>query len=258
MRIQNFIGKLTGALVITGLLAAPSPALSADFRVGALSAFVAASADSEITSTLTLFAVESVAMGYLTPASGSLAFGALPGEPLLINSPNGGSGGVVLADTVDIVGTYTADLHGGRVGLYGGYSGRPSTLSLQPDSAWSFGASIGYAGFYVRGGISDMSAAALLQSVEGWEAGLGYEMGNLDLRLTYAAAQSVGNLGVPAHQLDSKQWTLGGDYEISSSLRLNADAFYDMRSRGFTALYALPTLATPQGTGARVGVQLRF
>ena len=258
MRISHNIGKLTVVSVMAGLLATAGPALSAEFRVGSLSSSMAASSDSEISSTLTVFAVESIAMGYLTPASGSLAFGALPGEPLLINSLNGGSGGVVLADTFDIVGTYTADLHGGRVGLYGGYSDRPTTLSLEPDSAWSFGASIGYAGFYVRGGISDMTAAALLQSVEGWEAGLGYETGNLDLRLTYAATQSVGDLGVPAHQLDSKQWTLGGDYEISSSLRLNADAFYDMRSRGLPALLSAPSLTTPQGTGARVGVQLRF
>ena len=167
MRISHNIGKLTVVSVMAGLLATAGPALSAEFRVGSLSSSMAASSDSEISSTLTVFAVESIAMGYLTPASGSLAFGALPGEPLLINSLNGGSGGVVLADTFDIVGTYTADLHGGRVGLYGGYSDRPTTLSLEPDSAWSFGASIGYAGFYVRGGISDMNAAALLQSVEG-------------------------------------------------------------------------------------------
>ncbi len=258
MRFSDFTSGLTGIVAVLGLAAFATPALSADMRAGDLSAFVATSADSEIVSTLTVSAFESVTMGYLTPANRSVAFGALPGEPLSLNVLNGMSGGFALADAFDIAGTYTADLRGGRFGLYGGYADRPSTLSLQPDSAWSVGASLGYAGFYVRGGISDMTAVGFLQNVEGWEAGFGYETGNLDLRLTYAASQSAGDLGSAAHQIDSKQWTLGGDYKISSSLRLNADAFYDMRSSGLPALFAAPTMATPQGTGARVGVQLRF
>tara|TARA_R110000868_G_scaffold49607_13_gene159765 strand:+ start:3204 stop:3980 length:777 start_codon:yes stop_codon:yes gene_type:complete len=258
MRVSNFISGLAGVAAMFGLSVVATPALSADMRAGDFSAFVATYSEREITSTISVSAFESIAMGYLTPANLSVAFGALPGETLSVNALNGMSGGLALVDTFDIAGKYTADIHGGRFGLYGGYSDRPSTLSLQPDSAWNFGASLGYAGFYVRGGISDMTAIGFLQNVEGWEAGFGYETGNLDLRLTYAASQSANDLGSAAHQIDSKQWTLGGDYKISSSLRLNADAFYDMRSSGLPALFAAPALATPQGTGARVGVQLRF
>ena len=258
MRISKLISRLISAVAVSGAVVGANPALSADMSFGSVSALVAKSTESEIKSTLTVSAFESVTIGYLTPANRTVAFGVLASEPLSARALNGMSGGFALADAVDIVGTYTADLHGGRVGIYGGYADRPSTLSLEPDTAWEFGASVGYGGFYVRGGISDITTFGLLQDVEGWEAGFGYGSGNLDLRLTYAASQSAVGPGTVEQQLDSKQWTIGGIYQITPRLRLNADAYYGMRDSRVPALSVAPTMATPQGTGARVGVQLRF
>ena len=257
MRVSKFTTEMLGALVIFSAVFTASPVLSADVRAEDAAALIAPSSEREINSRLTISAFESVVVG-LTPANRSVAFGALPGEPFAGDVLNGMSGGLALADAFDIAGKYTADLYGGRVGVYGGYADRPSTLSLIPDTAWNFGASVGFAGFYVRGGISDMTAAGYLQDVHGWEAGLGYETGGFDLRLTYAASQSAGDLGTVERQLDSKQWTLGGDYQITPRLRLNANAFYDMHNSGLPPLSVAPTMVTPQGTGARVGVQLRF
>jgi predicted porin len=258
MRMAKLISESMGTVALCCASVLTAPALSADTSVDALSALVAGSTDSEINSTFTLSAFESLTLGYLTPANRTVAFGALSGGPLSAKALNDMTGGSALADAFDIAGAYTADLHGGRVGVYGGYAGRPSTLSLEPDTAWNFGASVGYGGFYIRGEISDITAFGLLEDVEGWQAGLSYESGNLDLRLTYAASQSVLGLGAVEQQLDSKQWSIGGIYQITPRLRLNADAFYDMRDNGVPELLVAPTMATPQGTGARVGVQLRF
>ena len=258
MRVSKFITEILGVAATFSLVFAANPTLSADIRAESAAELIAPSSENEISSTLTISAFESAVVGYLTPANRSVAFGALPGEPFAGDVLNGMSGGLALADAFDIAGKYTADLYGGRIGLYGGYADRPSTLSLVPDTAWNFGASVGFAGFYVRGGISDVTSVGYLQGIQGWEAGFGYETGNFDLRLTYAASQSAGDLDLVEHQLDSKQWTLGGDYQITPRLRLNANAFYDMRNNGLRALSVVPTMATPQGTGARVGVQLRF
>ena len=258
MRVSKFITEILGAVAVFGMVFAASPALSADVRAEGAAALIAQSLESQINSSLTISASESVVVGYLTPAKRSAAFGALLGEPFVADGLNGMTGGLALTDAFDIAGKYTADLYGGRIGVYGGYADRPSTLSLVPDTAWSFGASVGFAGFYVRGGISDMTAVGYLQGVQGWEAGLGYETGSFDLRLTYAASQSASYLGTVERQLDSKQWALGGDYQITPRLRLNANAFYDMYNSGLPPLYVAPTMVTPQGTGARVGVQLRF
>ncbi len=258
MRVPTFITAIAKTIAVSCLVFVAYPALSAEVREADDDVLAASSSDQLINSTLTILAFETPTVGYLTPSTRSVAFGALPGEPSSANMLNGVTGGLVLADAFDIAGKYTADLYGGRIGLYGGYADRPSTLALAPDTAWNFGALVGYAGFYLRGGINDMTAVGYVQDVQGWEAGFGYETGNLDLRLTYTASQSVGELGAVERQLDSKQWTLGGDYQISPRLRLNANAFYDIRDSGFAALSFVPTTSAPQGTGARVGVQLRF
>ena len=255
MRVPIFMTAIAKAIVVSCLVFVASPAWSAEVRDSEEGAIGDSASDQLINSTFSISAFETPTVGYLTPSMRSVAFGALPGEP---TSLNGATGGLVLADAFDIAGKYTADLYGGRIGFYGGYADRPSTLALTPDTAWNFGALVGYAGFYVRGGISDMTTVGYVQDVEGWEAGFGYETGNLDLRLTYAASQSVGELGAVERQLDSKQWTLGGDYQVTPRLRLNANAFYDIRDSGFAVLSFVPTTAAPQGTGARVGVQLRF
>lgn len=134
-------------MAVFGVAFAASPVLSADVRAEDVAALIAPSSESEISSTLTISAFESVVVGYLTPANRSVAFGALPGEPFAADVLNGMTGGLALADAFDIAGKYTADLYGGRIGVYGGYAGRPSTLSLAPDTAWNFGASVGFAGW---------------------------------------------------------------------------------------------------------------
>jgi len=111
--------------------------------------------------------------------------------------------------------------------------------------------------FMSAASVSDAQQSGLFLRTQGWQAGFGFETGALDLRLTYAISQSAPGLHTIERELDSQQWTIGGIYQISSHLRLNADAFYGPHeNRG--ALYAAPTAQAPQGTGARVGIQLRF
>ena len=93
MRVSNFISGLAGVAAMFGLSVVATPALSADMRAGDFSAFVATYSEREITSTISVSAFESIAMGYLTPANLSVAFGALPGETLSVNALNGMSGG---------------------------------------------------------------------------------------------------------------------------------------------------------------------
>jgi hypothetical protein len=247
------------AIASAAIMAAVSgPVRAADLKTGDVPDLMTRSSNSDFSSTLTVSTIESVAVGYLTPSSRSLAFGMLPGETMTASVSHGPSGGIALGDTLDISSSFVTDYRGSRFGVYGGVSDHPSTLSLRPGTAWNFGASVGYAGFYLRGGISDVSTFGLIQNREGWEAGFGYESGNLDLRLTYASSQSDVGLGVAEQQIDSRQWTIGGNYQISPRVRLNADAFYDMQGHDAPA-FAVPNgVSAPQGTGARVGVQLRF
>ena len=157
----------------------------------------------------------------------------------------------------NVIVVFCDDLGYGDVGVFGGYADQPSTLSLSPVSSWTFGATVGYAGVYVLGGVSDTAAFGPFTGREGWAAGLGYDMGSFDLRLTYAA--EVASLAALNHATaaDTQQITLGGIYSLSPRFSLNADAFYSGRERA-TTYFTAPTAKTPQGTGARVGVQLRF
>lgn len=154
---------------------------------------------------------------------------------------------------------YSSPLFVGRVGVFGAYDERQSMLSLSPASSWNFGATVGYAGFYVRGGVNETAPLGPLLGLQGLQAGFGYEIGSFDVRLTYAASQGM---GLAERAIDSRQWTIGGIYQITPRIRVNADAFYGAENRG-TTLAAAPTVlapptASPPGTGARVGVQLRF
>jgi hypothetical protein len=152
-------------------------------------------------------------------------------------------------------------LYGGEVGVFARVSDRPTLLAAQPATSYNIGAAVGYAGFYLQGalaGANDRIAQTLLPSSWHWlQAGLGYGVGSLDVRLTYSMAQ-----GSPAfsgaRSFDNNQWMLGGIYQLSPAIRLNADAFY---GEGFATLAAPATAvgpSAPQGTGARVGVQLKF
>ncbi|MSO73174.1 MAG: hypothetical protein EXQ84_06135 [Rhodospirillaceae bacterium] len=185
---------------------------------------------------------------YLTPAYGSVALGV----PTNARASATGAG-------YGFTSNYSAQVYGANIGVFGGAEGHTSVFALAPTTSWTMGASVGYAGLYLRGGVNDAPQANPLFRAQSWQAGFGFETGALDLRLSYVASQSGGAFGALERQLDSQQWIIGGIYQISPHLRLNADAFYGARdARG--ALFATPSASpqTPQGRGARVGVQLRF
>lgn len=194
-------------------------------------------------------------IGYLTPAYGAGTLGMLPSTLLSSRSLSGMKMGWGLARALATGGKYTMPVSIGRLGVFGEHTERPSILALTPTTSWNFGGSVGYRGFYLQGGVSEVAAIGPLVGIQGMQAGFGYEVGNLDVRVTYLTSQSVG----PAeHEIDGKQWSIGGIYNITSHIRLNADAFYGVGETRGSALSAQPPLASPPGTGARVGVQLRF
>jgi hypothetical protein len=199
-------------------------------------------------SQLSVSSNNSLRIGYQTPVAGAFSLGA----PVVGRRPIGGLG---VASAQDVSARYSTHLFGGDVGVFGGYADQPSTLALSPVSSWNFGATVGYAGVYVLGGVSDTASFGPFLGREGWVGGLGYDMGSFDLRLTYAAEGR--NLSTISHTAETQQITLGGIYSISPRFSLNADAFYSGRE-GVPFYLAAPTAKTPQGTGARVGVQLRF
>ncbi len=204
--------------------------------------------------TLSISNVETLAIGYLTPAYGAVSLGVPSGGRAF-----GGSGtSLGIGSGFDLASDFRMGLYGADVGLFGGFAGQPSLLSLTPATSWNFGATVGYAGFYVRGSVSDAQQSGLFLRTQGWQAGFGYETGALDLRLTYAITQSTPGLGAIERELDSQQWTIGGIYRISPRLRLNADAFYGIHENRAASFSIIPTATVPQGTGARVGIQLRF
>lgn len=149
---------------------------------------------------------------------------------------------------VDIYGTYSASVFGGEVGVFGGVADSRSAFSMEPTISRTVGASVGYAGFYLRGAYQDAGPDGLLDGRRAWQAGLGYGSGDFDLRVTYV--QSAFLQGSPA-ELEGKQWMIGGLVQLTPSILLNANAFYIDRET------IMPTVEPP-GTGARVGLQLRF
>lgn len=199
-------------------------------------------------SQLSVSSNNSLRIGYQSPVAGAFSLGA----PVVGRRPIGGLG---VANAQDVSARFSTHFLGGDVGVFGGYADQPSTLSLAPASSWNFGATLGYAGVYVLGGVSDTASFGPFLGREGWAAGLGYEIGAIDLRLTYAAEGR--DFAVVNRGPETQQITLGGIYTISPRVRLNADAFYSQYDRD-TATLTAPTAKTPQGTGARVGVQLRF
>lgn len=199
-------------------------------------------------SELSVSSNNSLRIGYQSPVVGAFSLGA----PVVGRRPVGGLG---IASAQDVSARYSTHVFGGDVGVFGGYADRPSTLSLSPISSWNFGATVGYAGVYVLGGVSDSAAFGPFLGREGWAAGFGYDMGSVDLRLTYATEGS--DLASMDRAPDTQQITLGGIYSISPRFSLNAETFYSGRERGVLYLSA-PNAKTPQGTGARVGLQLRF
>ena len=250
---RNWIfSRRTAAALAVGLVALLArPAAAEGLRLGRPSAF-APIAVLPKGATLSTFSNNGLAVGYLTPAYGGGLLGLAPPSSRVLNGMNSGLG---LARALDVGGKYTMPVSIGRLGVFGEHSERASILALTPATAWNFGASLGYAGFYLRGGVSETAAVGPLLGIQGMQAGFGYEVGGLDLRVTYLTTQGVGGA---EREIDSKQWSVGGMYNITSHIRLNADAFYGVGETRGSALAVQPPLGAPPGTGARVGVQLRF
>jgi hypothetical protein len=177
-------------------------------------------------------------------SSGALALSALPWS---------------LSTVPSLAASASTSFLGGEVGMFARYADRPAISAFQPATSYNVGAAVGYAGFYLQGavtGANEHFATRLLNtSWQSLRAGLGYGVGALDVRLTYSMGQSSPAFA-DAQSFENNQWMLGGIYQLTPGIRLNADAFYG------SALLAAPATAVgasaPQGTGARVGVQLRF
>lgn len=148
----------------------------------------------------------------------------------------------------DAYGSYATSFMGGQFGVFGGVKDQQSALSMELTTSRTVGASVGYAGFYVRGAYQDTGPDGLLDGRRAWQAGLGYGSGDFDVRVTYVESAFV--QGSPT-ELEGKQWMIGGLVQVTPSILLNANAYIVDRE------LAMPTVEPP-GTGARVGVQLRF
>ena len=228
LKVSRF---LTAAIAVSlAALTAHQASAAEPFRFGRPSLF----------SPVTAFPGGILTIGYLTPGYGEVTLNVSPSGQLLART--------VSSDLVSI----------GRIGVFGGYNDRPSVLALAPTTSWNFGASVGYAGFYVRGGVNEAAPVGPLMGLQGLQAGFGYEIGALDLRMTYLTSQHMAlGVGAAEREIDSQQWAVGGIYQITSRIRLNADAFYGVGETKGTPVAVSP-LNAPPGTGARVGVELRF
>lgn len=148
----------------------------------------------------------------------------------------------------DMYGSYATSFLGGQFGVFGGVKDQQSAFAMELTTSRTVGASVGYGGFYLRGAYQDAGPDGLLDGRRAWQAGFGYGSGDFDVRLTYVESAFV--QGSPT-ELEGKQWMIGGLMQVTPSILLNANAFIVDRE------LAMPTVEPP-GTGARVGVQLRF
>ena len=200
---------------------------------------------------------EPVRGGYLTPAFGGATLGVLP-EAQFLARPLGTRGP---ASRQDFAAWLKAGFLGSQLGLFGGFNSRANMFESAPTNGWNVGASVGYAGLYLRAGVSaDTVTSSVYQfndTNRGWLAGVGYEFGGFDVRVTYMAAEPTGFF---AAQPDSRLWMIGGIYHLTPRIRFNADAFTGARDQSATlnVLKAPSKAVASQGTGARVGVQLKF
>ena len=255
MRPKSALSPLSLAALAAGLLAmAAGPVAAEDLRLGRASAYAPASPSASQSVLLSAFPGGGWTLGLHTPTYGAVTLGVSSITSATLRTLNGTSSGPGGTRAFDLGGSYSTPLPIGRIGIFGDYGERPSILALTPATSWNFGASIGYAGFYLQGGVKESTAIGPLLGIQGMQAGFGYDAGAFDLRLSYLTSQGT----AAEHEIDSKQWAIGGIYRISPRIRLNADAFYGVGDSRGSALSILPPLTSPPGTGARVGVQLRF
>ncbi len=184
-------------------------------------------------------------IGYTMPALGTFTVDADgQGEGF----PSQGVNGLNRLTEQATYGSYATSFLGGQLGVFGGVTDQQSAFALEQTTSRTVGAALGYAGFYVRGAYQAVGPDGLIDGRRAWQAGLGYGSGAFDVRVTYV--ESAFTQGSPT-ELEGKQWMIGGLVQITPTLLLNANAFYVDRE------VAMPTVEPP-GTGARVGVQLRF
>jgi len=188
----------------------------------------------------TLLSPTDLTIGYSLPAFGTFSVTAPDTFGAASLTPRAPSG--------DVQGQYATKLFGGQVGVFGEVTDQPSAFAMEPSTSRTVGASVGYGGFYLRGAVQSADSDGLIDSRRAWQAGFGYGTDAFDVRLTYAESDFT-QTGLI--ELDGKQWMLGGLVQLTPSILLDANAFYVDRQK------LVPTVEPP-GTGARVGVRLRF
>ena len=184
-------------------------------------------------------------IGYALPAFGMFTFDVNAGDQGWTEQ---NTTALNRGQPVDVYGTYLTSVLGGEVGVFGGVADFRSAFTLETAQSRTVGASVGYAGFYLRGAYQDAGPDGLLDGRRAWQAGLGYGSDGFDVRVTYM--QSAFLQGGPT-ELEGKQWMIGGLVQLTPTIMLNANAFYIDREM------IMPRVEPP-GTGARVGLQLRF
>jgi len=185
-------------------------------------------------------------IGYSLPAFGVFSVSA----PTLSDEANLLPSSSLRADAQaqDVQGQYATTLFGSQIGVFGEVADQPTAFSLTPQTSRTVGASVGYGGFYLSGAFQSAGSDGLIDSRRAWQAGLGYGSGAFDVRVTYAESDFA-QTGLV--ELEGKQWMIGGLVQLTPSILLDANAFYVDREQ------VVPTVEPP-GTGARVGVRLRF
>lgn len=196
---------------------------------------------------------KSLTIGALTPLYGMITLPVSAGEMVHSALISGAALGQ------DFAARYSTSIYGGEVGLFARFSDRPVFLSTDSSTAFNLGASVGYGGFYFQGAVTGLNDNNIQRSLQSWQAlqaGFGYGGAAFDIRLTYAVGESTPAFA--GRSFDNSQWMLGGIYQFTPGIRFNADAFVGSNLLSPGVASAAPGSSAPQGTGARVGVQLRF
>ena len=196
---------------------------------------------------------KALTIGAVTPVYGMITLPVSAGETVHSALISGSALGQ------DFAARYSTSIYGGQVGLFARFSDRPVFLSTDSSKAFNLGASVGYGGFYFQGAVTGLNDNNLQRSLQSWQAlqaGFGYGGAAFDVRLTYAIGESTPAFA--GRSFDNSQWMLGGIYQFTPGIRFNADAFVGSNLISPGVASAAPGSNAPQGTGARVGVQLRF
>ncbi len=239
------------ALLILALGALSAPAAAQQTRLG--SSFTETITASEPTTTVSASGFTPLATGSFTPAFGALALGVSSNATPVGTAPLFGSDPLA---SQNFNASFATTVYGSELGFFAGYNGANSMFNMTPTPGYNLGATVGFGGFYVAAGVSDNTQQTLRLTndpKQGWLAGFGYKRGAFNVRFSYMMAQ-----GFSGAEPDTRTWMIGGIYQLNSSLRLNADAFTSPRAAAAFTTPAPATNAAPQGTGARVGLQLRF